>query len=71
MDGIEREYEGRLQVIRLDFNEARNERVTAMLGVRAHPTVVFLDGEGRRRGMRLGPPGLEELRARVEPLLEQ
>ncbi len=71
MDGIEREYQGKLQVIRLNFNEVRNERVIILLGVRAHPTIVFLDENGQRQGQRLGPPSLEELRGRVEPLLAQ
>ena len=69
MDGIEREYQGKLQVVRLNFNEARNEKVIRMLGVRAHPTIVFLDKDGQRLGQRLGPPSLDELRGRVEPLL--
>lgn len=69
MDGIEREYQGKLQVVRLNFSEARNERVIAMLGVRAHPTIVFLDKNGQRQGQRLGPPSLEELRERVDGLL--
>lgn len=71
MDGIEREYQGKLQVVRLNFNEARNEKVIAMLGVRAHPTIVLLDRDGQRQGQRLGPPSLEELRGLVEPLLAQ
>lgn len=69
MDGLEREYQGKLQVVRLNFNEARNEKVVAMLGVRAHPTIVVLDKDGERRGQRLGPPSLEELRGLVDPLL--
>lgn len=71
MDGLEREYQGRLQVVRLNFDEARNEQVIRELGVRAHPTIVFLDEDGHRQGQRLGPPTLEELRERVEPLLRQ
>lgn len=69
MDGIEREYQGKPQVVRLNFNEARAEKAITMLGVRAHPTVVLLDKDGRRQGQRLGPPSLEELRGLVEPLL--
>lgn len=69
MDGIEQEYQGKLQVVRLNFNDARNEKVIAMLGVRAHPTIVFLDKDGQRQGQRLGPPTSEELRGLVEPLL--
>lgn len=69
MDGFEREYQGKLQVVRLNFNEAHNEKATAMLGVRAHPTIVLLDKDGQRQGQRLGPPSLDELRGLVESLL--
>ena len=69
MDGIEREYAGKLQVVRLNFSDDRNMKVMEVLGVRAHPTIAFLDRDGRRQGQRLGPPGIEELRGRVDQLL--
>lgn len=69
MDGIEREYGGRLQVTRLNFADDRNGRIIEILGVRAHPTIVFIDAKGRRQGQRLGPPSTDELRERIDELL--
>ena len=69
VNGIEQEYAGRLQVVRLDFNDRKNDDAITALGVRGHPTIVLIDKNGGRFGARLGARTPEQMRTDVEALL--
>ena len=71
MDGVDREYEGRLQVVRLDFNDRANGDAIDALGVSVHPTIVLLHADGQVEATLFGPQTGEQLRARVEALLAE
>ena len=71
VNGIAGEYGARLQVVRLNFNDAANERVIAALAVRGHPTIVLLDREGGITRTWFGAADAEDLRPLVEALLQQ
>lgn len=70
MDGLEREYQGRLQVIRLDFNADRNKRAIEAMGVRVHPTVVLIDRNGQLRPLLLGPQSIDKMRPLIDELVQ-
>ena len=55
MDELEEEFEGRVAVSRLDAAEPENARLQAQLGVRGHPSFVFLNGDGQVVVSMLGP----------------
>lgn len=69
MNGLERDYSGRLQVVRLDFNSRQNERAIRALGVRVHPTIVLIDRRGRVQPLILGTQTDELLRPKVAALV--
>ena len=71
VNGIEQEYVGRLQVVRLNFNDRQNEEAITALGVRGHPTIVLLDKRGKIFRTRLGEQTDAMLRPHVEALLAE
>ncbi len=46
VDGLEREFEGQLKIIRLDADVPANERIQLSYGMRGHPTFLILDEAG-------------------------
>jgi hypothetical protein len=69
VDGIEQDFAGRLQVVRLNFNDPRNADAIRTLRVRGHPTVVLIDRRGIPQEPLLGRQTDAKLRPRVEALL--
>ena len=47
VDGLEREFEGQLMVIRLDAGMPENERLQLSYGMRGHPAFLVLDKMGK------------------------
>jgi hypothetical protein len=47
VDGIEKEYAGKLEVIRLDVQSQAGQALGAELDFRFTPTFIFLDGLGQ------------------------
>ncbi len=46
VDGLEREFEGQLTVIRLDASVPKNERLQLSFGIRGHPAFLVLAETG-------------------------
>lgn len=46
MDGVEREFEGRLQVLRLNVQDAIGGEAAALYELRFTPTFIFFDESG-------------------------
>lgn len=69
MDGLEKDYAGRLQVVRLNFNQGRNQAAIRALGVRAHPTVVLIGRGGHPLDPLIGVQTDAALRPKVEAVL--
>jgi protein-disulfide isomerase len=62
VDGLEREFEGQLTVIRLDANVAANERLQLSYGMRGHPTLLVLNEAGDVSAQFIGRQTAETLR---------
>ena len=63
VDGIEREWQGRLKVIRLDIQEAAGRTLSRELEAMYTPTFILFDSQGReilRSVGRLDPDGLRQ-----------
>ncbi len=56
MDGLERELQGRAQVLRLNVMDEVGGQLAARYSVRAVPTFVLLDGGGRVVLTQVGTP---------------
>jgi len=61
VDGLESEFAGQASVLQLDANEADNGSLQQQLGMRGHPTIVVLDGNGRATQTFIGPQTAEVL----------
>ena len=70
VDGLESAYGDRLQVVRLNANDARNRGVLEALRLRGHPTVVVFDRFGKETARIVGQRGEAEVRAAVESALD-
>ena len=66
MNGFEEEYRGRLQVVRLNFNDTRNEPAIAALGARLHPSLYLINRQGDVQTTRFGAHTTEQLRPFIE-----
>jgi len=62
VNGLEREFEGRLTVIRLDANVPANERLQLSYGMRGHPTFLVLNETGDVSAQYFGRQTAETLR---------
>ncbi len=71
VDGLEHDYAGRLQVVRLNFNDKKNDAAIRALGVRGHPTIVLIDRNGIPQAPLLGVQTDAKLRPKVETLVNQ
>jgi len=69
VDGIERELEGRAQVLRLNVMDDVGGELAMRYGVRGVPTFVLLDGAGEVALTRTGMPDREGIVAAVEKLV--
>jgi thioredoxin-related protein len=70
VDGIERELEGRAQVVRLNVMDGVGGHLAARYGARGVPTMVVLDGEGNVVYAKAGSPNRGEVVAAVEGMAE-
>ena len=62
VDGLEEEYGGELEVVRLDFGDRANKNVLRALRVSAHPTFVLFGRDGTVRTTWLGERSAAEIR---------
>ena len=70
MDGLEREFAGTLQVVRLNFDRPQNRAALRALRVRGHPTIVLIDRQGIPQESLIGQQTDDQLRPRVEALVQ-
>jgi hypothetical protein len=54
VDGLERDTQGRLNVVRVDLDSPSAQLVMARYGVRGTPTYILVDGEGREVWRQVG-----------------
>ena len=71
VDGLEREMEGRAQVLRLNVTDGVGGQLAARYGVRGVPTFVLLDGDGQLVLAQVGMPNREEILTAVKELTNQ
>ncbi len=69
VDGLAHDYAGRLQVVRLNFNDPNNGAAIRALGVRGHPTIVLIDRGGIPRETLLGVQTDAKVRPKVDALV--
>ena len=69
VDGLERDFAGRLQVIRLNYNDPKNGDAIRALRVPGHPTVVLIDRSGIPQRPLVGMQTDARLRPKVEALV--
>jgi thioredoxin-related protein len=65
VDGIEREHQGKLVVIRLNVHDPVGAALGARFGFRFTPTFVFFDAEGQERWRTVGSVAPSEVRRTV------
>jgi hypothetical protein len=70
VDGLEQDYAGKLQVVRLDFNDPKNRPALRALRVQGHPTVVLIDRNGKTQAPLLGPQTDASLRPAIQALVQ-
>ncbi len=66
VDGLEEEYDGELQVVRLDFGDRANRKVLRALRVSAHPTTALIGRDGTVRATWVGERAAAEIRPLVQ-----
>jgi thioredoxin-related protein len=71
VDRLERELQGRAQVLRLNVMDDVGGSLALRYGVRGVPTFVLLDGAGQVVLAQAGMPDRTEIVAAVERLLSQ
>jgi hypothetical protein len=69
VDGLEREFEERLEVVRLNAAIPGEQRLAEDVELRSHPSFAVLDADGRVRQRFYGPQAVETLRVAVESVL--
>ena len=70
MDGIARELDGRLEVVRLDVSSAVGREAAAHFQVSALPTFVLVDGDGQPVLRLAGMPNRGQIVQELERLEE-
>jgi thioredoxin-related protein len=65
VDGLERDLEGRAQVVRLSIMSELGRKVAGEYGVRSVPTFLIFDGAGTLIGREVGFPN----RGKIESLV--
>jgi thioredoxin-like negative regulator of GroEL len=69
VNGLETEFAGQLQVIRLDAGVPINEELEFSYGLRGHPAFVVLAADGEVAATFIGPQTEEMLREAVTAVL--
>jgi hypothetical protein len=70
VDGLERELEGQVQVLRLSVTDSVGGELAMRYGTRVVPTFVLLDGAGMVVLKQAGMPDRDEIRAAIGSLLQ-
>jgi thioredoxin-like negative regulator of GroEL len=70
VDGIEQEFSGKAEIIRLNADEPENERIQQAYGVRGHPSVVIVDQDGQVTERFLGAVPAESLQQALNKAIQ-
>jgi thioredoxin-like negative regulator of GroEL len=70
VNGLEQEFSGQLQVMRLDADDPVNEQLMQDLGLRGHPSFAVIDAQGNITARFFGPQSAETLREALQNVLE-
>lgn len=62
MNGLETEFGKQIQFVRLDVGQPENARIQQTYGLRGHPSVAILDGNGQVAHLYFGPENADVLR---------
>ena len=68
MDGLEAEFAGRVEVVRLNVDKPEQARLQQSYGMRGHPSIVLLDATGEPTHRYFGAEEAETLRAALHEL---
>lgn len=68
MDGLEAEFGNEVEFLRLNASEVEVVQLQQSYGLRGHPAIAILDGEGAVAARYFGPETIETLRAVLEDL---
>lgn len=71
VDGIKREYRGRLNVVYLDITRTRGEEMAREYNIMGTPTLLLLDSEGNQVNVLRGWLSKSALERAVDDLLAQ
>lgn len=66
VNGLEEEFAGQINVLRLNAVETENEELMQSYGLRGHPSFVVLDENGRVSQTYFGPQNEDMLRTAVQ-----
>lgn len=66
MDGIEREQNGKLQVIRLNMQDQPGRELAREYGALVTPTFIYLDAQGVEEWRQVGSIDAERVRASLD-----
>ena len=69
VNGLEKEYEGRVAVRRIDANRDEGPKIVREHKILGHPTTILVDRNGKEQGRLLGPQEHEEIMALLEQVL--
>ena len=69
VNGLEEEFTGQINVLRLNAAEKENEELMQSYGLRGHPSFVVLDENGRVSQTYFGPQEAEVLRKAIQNIL--
>ncbi len=70
VDGLEQEFAGQIQVMRLDANDPTNNQLMEALELRGHPAFAVIDAEGQVTARFFGPQPIEALRDAMQAVIE-
>lgn len=70
VNGLEQEFAGQIQVMRMDADDPVNAQLMQDLGLRGHPSFAVIDAQGHITARFFGPQSVETLREALQNVLE-
>lgn len=70
VDGLEQEFAGQIQIMRLDANDPTNSQLMEILDLRGHPAFAVIDAQGQVTARFFGPQPIETLREAMQAVVD-
>ena len=70
MDGLEAEFAGRVNFVRLNVDEPKQARIQQSYGMRGHPSVIVLNAAGQTTHRYFGAEEAETLRSALSEVVQ-